>query len=93
MFLCPKFFPWLIDVRLIMPTHNTGSHGCVIILCAAVGMKFYRYSPTASEISISEKGGAVTSAMHPLLGRFLCYTPRVSRYRMRAWKKRGCAHG
>lgn len=38
-----------------------------------MGRKFYRYSPTTSEISMSESFAAV---MHPVLG-LLHYTPGV----------------
>ena len=50
----------------------------VVLLCIAAGMKFSRYSPATGEISMSGKIGAITSAVHPVLGGLLHYTPSVS---------------
>src|SRR5205807_3028219 len=49
----------------------------VVLLWAAAGMKSSRYLPVAGEISMSRKVGANTSAVHPVLGGLLHYTPSV----------------
>jgi len=49
----------------------------VVLLCVAADMKFYRYSPTTGEISMSGRVGTLTSATHPILGGLLHYTPGV----------------
>ena len=49
----------------------------VVLLCVAAGMKFSRYSPATGEISMSGKVGAITSAVHPVLGGLMHYTPGV----------------
>ena len=40
-------------------------------------MKFSRYPPATGEISMTGKVGAITSAVHPVLGDLLHYTPSV----------------
>ncbi|PUU73529.1 hypothetical protein B9Z19DRAFT_1094944 [Tuber borchii] len=40
----------------------------VVLLCLAAGMKFSRYSPATSEITMSGKVGAITGPLHPVLG-------------------------
>jgi len=49
----------------------------VALLCVAAGMKFSRYSPATGEIGMSGEIGAITSAVHPVLGGLMHYTPGV----------------
>ena len=49
----------------------------VVLLCFAGGMKPSGYPPATGEISMSGKVGAITSAVHPVLGVLLHYTPSV----------------
>jgi len=49
----------------------------VVLLCVAAGMKFSRYSPATGEIGMSGEIGAITSAVHPVLGGLMHYTPGV----------------
>ena len=48
-----------------------------MLLCVAGGMKFPSYSRTTGEISMNRKVGAITSAVHPVLGGLLHYTPSL----------------
>ena len=49
----------------------------VVLLCVAAGMKFSRYPLATGEISMRGKFGAITSAVHPVLGGLLRNTPSV----------------
>jgi len=45
----------------------------VLLICIAMGMQVYKYSPTTGEIVLAGRVGSISSSSHPLLGTLLHY--------------------